>query len=305
MRTLGVSKLVAAATIVVVLGASAVLSSAAAAKSRAAKVAPSHQVRIQVLSTRADLVSGGEALIRIVLPLAVKPSAVRLDLNGHAVTHRFAVRANGKFEGLLTGLRLGSNTLTARLPSGYGARLHDHQSPHRRPGVLRTADPAVAVPERRQRQAVRPGAGDLVLLRARRRVRRRTANTAGASIGVVPCPTTRASPPPALGDRHHDDHRRGDGAVHRPPGDRLHRPRPVRDRDAVATGEAVATVGAAAPVQRPPGDHPRRELRHHLRHRHRPERAGPEDPRRRLHRDVDTRSTTPATTATCSPRPSR
>ncbi len=33
------------------------------------------------------------------------------------------MRPNGKLEGLLTGLRLGPNVLTARLQDGYGARL--------------------------------------------------------------------------------------------------------------------------------------------------------------------------------------
>ena len=79
------------------------------------------KVRIVVLSTRADLVSGGEALVQIVLP-AGTPSA-SVHLNGTDVSGEFAARPNGKYEGLLTGLTLGDNTLTATIPGGYGARL--------------------------------------------------------------------------------------------------------------------------------------------------------------------------------------
>ncbi|MBI2709170.1 MAG: hypothetical protein HYX34_05690 [Actinobacteria bacterium] len=78
---------------------------------------------IKTLGNRADLVSGGDALTQVVLPAGTDPSTVRVSLNGTDITGRFARRANGKFEGLVTGLRLGANTLTARLPDGRGARL--------------------------------------------------------------------------------------------------------------------------------------------------------------------------------------
>ena len=131
MRTLGVTKLMAAGTVAALLGGGAAFVSTTAAKSHtpakphtATKIGSKHLVRIQVLSTRADLVSGGEALTQIVLPRGAKASKLRITLNNRRLaTHQFAIRENGKLEGLLTGLRLGANTLTARLPSGYGARL--------------------------------------------------------------------------------------------------------------------------------------------------------------------------------------
>ena len=86
-------------------------------------ISPEHLVKIAVLSTRADLVSGGEALVQVVLPAGTGPSATRIDLNGGDVTSKFAVRANGQLEGLVTGLVNGPNLLTARLPGGYGAYL--------------------------------------------------------------------------------------------------------------------------------------------------------------------------------------
>jgi hypothetical protein len=80
-------------------------------------------MQVHVLSTRPDLVSGGEALTQIVLPPGTRGSSVRVALGGRDVSRQFAVRPNGKFEALLTGLRPGANDLTARLPGGYGARL--------------------------------------------------------------------------------------------------------------------------------------------------------------------------------------
>ncbi len=82
-----------------------------------------HLVRIAVLSTRADLVSGGEALTQVVLPAGTSPSSATVSLDGRNVTGEFAMRANGRFEGLLSGLRNGANQLVARIPGGYGARL--------------------------------------------------------------------------------------------------------------------------------------------------------------------------------------
>jgi hypothetical protein len=77
---------------------------------------------IEVLSNRADLISGGEALVAVRLPARTNPRAVRVRLNGSDVTREFAQRQNGLYEGLLTGLVVGRNTLLARLPGGGAAR---------------------------------------------------------------------------------------------------------------------------------------------------------------------------------------
>src|SRR3954454_8862012 len=71
---------------------------------------------IQVLSNRADLISAGDALVVIGLPAGSTPSSVRVTLGSRDVTSAFARRPNGRYEGLVTGLALGSNTLTARVP---------------------------------------------------------------------------------------------------------------------------------------------------------------------------------------------
>ncbi len=124
MRSRSLSTFPAAVSVLAVLIlAGSVFAAATSAKTKAVRIGPKHLVQIFTLSTRADLVSGGEALIQITLPRGAKPSKVKVTLGKANVTREFAVRANGKFEGLLTGLRNGTNVLTAVMPDGYGARL--------------------------------------------------------------------------------------------------------------------------------------------------------------------------------------
>ncbi|HEX8084225.1 MAG TPA: DUF6351 family protein [Solirubrobacteraceae bacterium] len=78
---------------------------------------------IKVLSNRADIVSGGDALVQVVPPDGVEPSALRVDVDGRDVTGQFAVRPDGRFLALLTGLKEGANIVTARAPGDRGARL--------------------------------------------------------------------------------------------------------------------------------------------------------------------------------------
>ena len=73
---------------------------------------------ISVLSNRADLISGGDALVSV--DLIANARAVRVKLNGADITSSFAVRANGKFEGLVTGLVEGNNVLQVRPANGAG-----------------------------------------------------------------------------------------------------------------------------------------------------------------------------------------
>jgi hypothetical protein len=88
----------------------------AVAKRRASKRLP--RPVIYVLSNRADLISGGEALVSVTLPSRTNASRVEMLL-GHAnVSSEFAMRDNHSYEGLLTGLPVGRSTLTAVLPDG-------------------------------------------------------------------------------------------------------------------------------------------------------------------------------------------
>jgi hypothetical protein len=79
-------------------------------------------VTIQVLSNRADLVSGGDALVRVTLPAGARTSDAEIHVNSK---HTTALRADGpsSLTGLVTGLRVGSNEITAALFDGRAARL--------------------------------------------------------------------------------------------------------------------------------------------------------------------------------------
>lgn len=71
---------------------------------------------IRVLSNRADLVSGGDVLVEIAVPEGSSPDQVRVRLNGDDVTSHFVANQAGDLRGLITGLVLGKNTVTATLP---------------------------------------------------------------------------------------------------------------------------------------------------------------------------------------------
>jgi hypothetical protein len=68
---------------------------------------PAFGADISVLSTRPELVSGGDALVQ------VAPAGTKVAVNGKDASSAFAVRADGRYVGLLTGLRLGDNVVTA------------------------------------------------------------------------------------------------------------------------------------------------------------------------------------------------
>jgi hypothetical protein len=78
---------------------------------------------VEVLSNRADLVSDGQALVGIGLPQGRRLADLRVALGSRDVTAAFAVRAGGRVQGLVTGLALGRNTLTATVRGAGRARL--------------------------------------------------------------------------------------------------------------------------------------------------------------------------------------
>ncbi|TMK41737.1 MAG: hypothetical protein E6G56_03165 [Actinobacteria bacterium] len=106
--------LVSARALAVTLGALVALG----ATGTAAAHRKASGLSIAVLSNRANLISGGDALASVALPAGTDPSGVRVFLNGADVTSQFAVRPNGQYEGLVSGLANGANTLTATLPNG-------------------------------------------------------------------------------------------------------------------------------------------------------------------------------------------
>lgn len=86
----------------------AALGSPASAKQRQDRA-----LEIRTLSNRADLVSGGDVLVEIVLPHRTQANDVQVELNGRDIRHEFALRADGRFVGLLKGLSVGKNKLVA------------------------------------------------------------------------------------------------------------------------------------------------------------------------------------------------
>jgi hypothetical protein len=105
----------------------AVLASAAmlAATAAPADAAPApdgfggHRLELDVLSSRADEVSGGDALIRVKLGARIDPDDVRVTLNGADVTGRFG----DGWTGVVDGMRLGANVLRATAGRGRSASL--------------------------------------------------------------------------------------------------------------------------------------------------------------------------------------
>lgn len=85
-------------------------------------------VRIEVLSGRGDLVTGGDTLLRVVLPTGASADGVRVDDDGRDVTAAFRPKG-AALEGLVTGLSSGRNVVTAVLPDGRGARIELTNAP--------------------------------------------------------------------------------------------------------------------------------------------------------------------------------
>src|SRR6266511_5946041 len=114
---------VAVLAAVVVCALAAMLPSAAVPAAGAKVPAAAAAMKINVLSNRADLISDGDALVRIVVPGGVDPSSVKVDVGGRDVTSAFAVRTDGRFLGRVEGLAVGPNVVTAKLPNRHGTRI--------------------------------------------------------------------------------------------------------------------------------------------------------------------------------------
>ncbi len=85
---------------------------------------------LTVLSGRPDLVSGGDALVQVVVPDRIRASTLRVTLAGRDVTGDFALRADGRRVARLEGSPVGSSRLVARATRARSAvaKLVDHPS---------------------------------------------------------------------------------------------------------------------------------------------------------------------------------
>jgi hypothetical protein len=92
----------------------------------AANVEPAPQnFEIVTLSNRADLISGGDALVEVRVPINVPLKKVTLSLNGHDVTAAFQTDAVARtMRGVLTGLVNGENEFVADSNGNGNGRPH-------------------------------------------------------------------------------------------------------------------------------------------------------------------------------------
>ena len=70
-------------------------------------------LQIQTVGNRADLLSDGNALVRITPPGPVPPAGLRVQLNGADVSSRFTLKSDGSWLGVVSGMPLGASQLEA------------------------------------------------------------------------------------------------------------------------------------------------------------------------------------------------
>jgi hypothetical protein len=99
---------------------------------------PAAGTTVTTLSNRADLVSGGSALVEVKVPAMVAATSLKVDRDGTDITPLFVTRADGRIVGLVTGLINGNNTITASSTSNtfQGARLVITNHPQGGPVLL-------------------------------------------------------------------------------------------------------------------------------------------------------------------------
>src|SRR5262249_43916135 len=91
------------------------------------------KLEIRTLSSRPDLVSGGDALVEVRMPAGIPLNQLTLTLNGKDVTNQLkqtendsqsgSNSASSSFSGLISGMVVGNNTLLATIkPAGKSGR---------------------------------------------------------------------------------------------------------------------------------------------------------------------------------------
>jgi hypothetical protein len=118
--------------------ASAVLASCGGGD-RAAALEVGTPIEIRTLSNRADLVSGGDALVEVSGPPGQFSKALKITLNGTDVTSAFTEVDNGRYVGRVTGLAEGANTLAVTTADVPGAKLEITNAPRSGPVYSGTA----------------------------------------------------------------------------------------------------------------------------------------------------------------------
>ena len=121
---------------IVLIGAAALVAAGLVPVARAAAPASAADLSIEVLSGRADLISGDDALVRINVPAGIRAQDVRISLprpddesTGPDVTRQFHRTADGNLVGLVTGLKQGADSIFAAAPGGRAAVLATRAHP--------------------------------------------------------------------------------------------------------------------------------------------------------------------------------
>ncbi len=194
-----------------------------------------------MLSNRADLISGGDALVEVVLPATTSASEVDVDVDGTDVTGAFALRPNGRYLGVVTGLSLGDNVLTARAPGVTGARITITNHPIGGPVFSgEQVQPWLCTTEGNGL-----GRADDAQCNARRRS---TSSSTSPLAGAGFQPYDPANPPRDVATTTTDQG--DDGALRHSAGDRHAQPRHLPGRGALRPDEALGAVGAAGGLER-------------------------------------------------------
>jgi hypothetical protein len=104
------------------------LDGAAGASERGDRGARAGLADIRVVSTRADLASGGDARVEVSAPRRADADDLRVWVNGRDVTGSFHKRPRERLLGLVGGLRLGDNDVVARVAGHHGKGDREHFS---------------------------------------------------------------------------------------------------------------------------------------------------------------------------------
>jgi len=80
-------------------------------------------VQLKTLSNRADLISGGDALVEAILHSGLSFRQLSITVDGRDVTPAFAVRGDGRIVGVISGLAEGPSKVVARLMGRPAAAL--------------------------------------------------------------------------------------------------------------------------------------------------------------------------------------
>lgn len=109
-------------------------------------------MELRVLSNRPDLISSGDALLEVKLPADADASQLKVTVAGTDASSAFARRADGRVIGLVSGMAIGRNTVSASLPGLGTARLTLTNHPH--------GGPVFAGPQLQPWTCTNPGAVD-------------------------------------------------------------------------------------------------------------------------------------------------